>query len=181
MHLHPSTKSDNYLNLCLEQASLSPLTFRHGSVIVKGGKVIGAGFNDYRPGFNGGTLKTGALNNSNTASSSNSGAAAALSMHSEMMAIHAALGNRAAAMRGTRPLLSNTSAKQSRMAVEEYAEAVLRAAGRPPHHNRCGRPASMTEIAEGTGWYFEGASRGLARSEARWEWGEEREERGRWR
>ncbi|CAK7225507.1 hypothetical protein SBRCBS47491_005911 [Sporothrix bragantina] len=150
MHLHPSTKSDNYLNLCLEQASLSPLTFRHGSVIVKGGKVIGAGFNDYRPGFNGGTLKTGALNNSNTAtstssSSNNSGTAAALSMHSEMMAIHAALGNKAAAMRGTRPLLSNSSAKQSRVAVEEYVEAVLRAAGRPSN----GRPASMTEIAEG--------------------------------
>ncbi|CAK7271007.1 hypothetical protein SEPCBS57363_004395 [Sporothrix epigloea] len=174
MHLHPSIKSDNYLNLCLEQASLSPLTFRHGSVIVKGGKVIGAGFNDYRSGFNGGTLKTGALNNSSALSSTasmNSGANAALSMHSEMMAIHSALGNRATAMRGVRPLLSSASAKQSRLAVEEYAEAVLRAAGRPR-----GRPASMTEIAEGTGWCFEGTSSGLTQCEAKWEWGEGAEE-----
>lgn len=174
MHLHPSVKSDNYLSLCLEQASLSPLTFRHGSVIVKGGKVIGAGFNDYRPGFNGGTLKTGALNNSSAISSTsplNSGANAALSMHSEMMAINSALGNKAIAMRGARPLLFSASTKQSRVAVEEYAEAVLRAAGRPR-----GRPASMTEIAEGTGWCFEGASCGLARCEAKWEWGEGTEE-----
>ncbi|CAK7200551.1 hypothetical protein SEUCBS139899_003248 [Sporothrix eucalyptigena] len=149
MHLHPSTKSDNYLNLCLEQASLSPLTFRHGSVIVKGGKVIGAGFNDYRPGFNGGTLKTGALNSSTSLSASNSSSGTALSMHSEMMAIHAALGSKAAALRGTRPLLSSTGTKQSRVAVEEYVEAVLRA--NSTRFSR-GRPAaSITEIAEGTG------------------------------
>lgn len=54
-------RSDNYLNLCLEQASLSPLRFRHGCVVVKGGKVIGQGFNDYRPGYDGGALKTGQL------------------------------------------------------------------------------------------------------------------------
>lgn len=54
-------KNDQYLNLCLEQASLSPLHYRHGSIVVKGGKVIGQGFNDYRPGFDGGALKTGRL------------------------------------------------------------------------------------------------------------------------
>lgn len=54
-------KNDQYLNLCLEQASLSPLHYRHGSIVVKGGKVIGRGFNDYRPGFDGGALKTGRL------------------------------------------------------------------------------------------------------------------------
>jgi hypothetical protein len=54
-------KSDQYLTHCLEQASLSTLRFRHGSIIVKGGKVIGQGFNDYRPGFDGGALKTGIL------------------------------------------------------------------------------------------------------------------------
>ncbi|KAI0842429.1 hypothetical protein F5Y06DRAFT_305983 [Hypoxylon sp. FL0890] len=55
-------KTDYYLNLCLEQAELSPLHHRHGCVVVKGGKVIGKGFNDYRPGYDGGgTLKTGRL------------------------------------------------------------------------------------------------------------------------
>lgn len=55
-------KSDSYLNLCIEQARLSPLHYRHGSIVVKGGKVIGQGFNDYRPGYNGGSvLKSGVL------------------------------------------------------------------------------------------------------------------------
>ncbi|KAI1372873.1 hypothetical protein F4677DRAFT_237111 [Hypoxylon crocopeplum] len=55
-------KTDYYLNLCLEQAELSPLHHRHGCVVVKGGKVIGKGFNDYRPGYDGGgALKTGNL------------------------------------------------------------------------------------------------------------------------
>ncbi|KAK7750899.1 hypothetical protein SLS62_007162 [Diatrype stigma] len=54
-------KTDTYLNLCLEQAELSPLHHRHGCIVVKGGKVIGKGFNDYRSGFDGGALKTGIL------------------------------------------------------------------------------------------------------------------------
>ncbi|KAI1389372.1 uncharacterized protein F4822DRAFT_427726 [Hypoxylon trugodes] len=54
-------KTDHYLNLCLEQAEQSPLHYRHGCVVVKGGKVIGKGFNDYRPGYDGGALKTGQL------------------------------------------------------------------------------------------------------------------------
>ncbi|KAF1841915.1 putative isomerase YbhE [Cucurbitaria berberidis CBS 394.84] len=54
-------KSDNYLNLCLEQAAKSPLRYRHGAIIVRGGKVIGQGFNDHRSGFDGGALKTGRL------------------------------------------------------------------------------------------------------------------------
>lgn len=54
-------KTDHYLNLCLEQAALSPLRYRHGSIIVRGGKVIGQGFNDHRAGFDGGALKTGVL------------------------------------------------------------------------------------------------------------------------
>ncbi|KAI0386779.1 hypothetical protein F5Y04DRAFT_71637 [Hypomontagnella monticulosa] len=54
-------KADHYLNLCLEQAEMSPLHHRHGCVVVKGGKIIGKGFNDYRPGFDGGALKTGSL------------------------------------------------------------------------------------------------------------------------
>ncbi|KAK5125755.1 hypothetical protein LTR85_012031 [Meristemomyces frigidus] len=52
-------KTDNYLTLCLEQAAKSPLHYRHGCIIVRGGKVIGQGYNDYRPGFNGGALKHG--------------------------------------------------------------------------------------------------------------------------
>jgi deoxycytidylate deaminase len=62
-------KSDSYLTLCLEQAANSPLHYRHGCIIVRGGKVIGQGYNDYRPGFNGGTLKTGRLPAGSTAGS----------------------------------------------------------------------------------------------------------------
>lgn len=54
-------KRDNYMNLCLEQAAQSPLFHRHGSIVVKGGKVVGQGFNDYRSGYDGGALKTGRL------------------------------------------------------------------------------------------------------------------------
>lgn len=106
-------KTDSYLNLCIEQAHLSPLHYRHGCIVVKGGKVIGQGFNDHRPGYDGGSvLKTGALpktafplddcvrSNSKfkpvEALSDNCGggghhANARLSMHSEMMAINSAL------------------------------------------------------------------------------------------
>jgi deoxycytidylate deaminase len=54
-------KTDNYLSLCLEQAALSPLHHRHGCIIVRGGKVIGQGYNDHRPGFDGGALKSGRI------------------------------------------------------------------------------------------------------------------------
>jgi hypothetical protein len=56
-----SPRNDTVLSLCLAQAELSPLHYRHGSIIVHGGKVIGQGFNDYRPGFDGGALKSGVL------------------------------------------------------------------------------------------------------------------------
>lgn len=49
------------MSLCLEQAVQSPLHYRHGCIIVRGGKVIGKGYNHYRPGFNGGALKNGRL------------------------------------------------------------------------------------------------------------------------
>lgn len=57
-------KTNNYLTLCLEQATKSPLHYRHGCIIVRGGKVIGQGYNDYRPGYNGGALKHGRVANS---------------------------------------------------------------------------------------------------------------------
>jgi hypothetical protein len=56
-----SRRNDTFLTLCVSQAELSPLHYRHGSIIVRGGKVIGQGFNTYRPGFDGGALKTGIL------------------------------------------------------------------------------------------------------------------------
>lgn len=49
------------MSLCREQAALSPLHYRHGCVIVRGGKVIGQGFNDLRAGFDGGALKHGRI------------------------------------------------------------------------------------------------------------------------
>lgn len=54
-------KADQHLTLCLDQAAKSPLHYRHGCIIVRGGKVIGQGYNDYRPGFNGGALKHGRI------------------------------------------------------------------------------------------------------------------------
>ncbi|MCJ1244754.1 hypothetical protein MMC30_001954 [Trapelia coarctata] len=56
-----SPRTDSYLSVCLQKASKSPLHYRHGCVVVSGGKIIGRGFNDYRPGFNGVALKTGKL------------------------------------------------------------------------------------------------------------------------
>ena len=59
-----SPRTDSYLSLCLEQASKSSLHYRHGCIIVRGGKVIGQGYNDFRPGFSGCvTLKSGRLAN----------------------------------------------------------------------------------------------------------------------
>jgi len=56
-----SSRNDTLLNLCLSQTELSPLHYRHGSVIIRGGKVIGQGFDCYCPGFDGGALKSGVL------------------------------------------------------------------------------------------------------------------------
>lgn len=52
-----SPRNNTYLTLCLAQAELSPLHYRHGYTIVRGGKVIGQGFNCYRPGFDGGVSR----------------------------------------------------------------------------------------------------------------------------
>jgi len=114
-------KTDNYKNLCLAQALNSPLKYRHGCIVVKGGKVIGQGFNDVRSGFDGGVLKTGQLPLAaaprpvSPAADPNKAAAAKpknfmasesmagmgggplantpLTMHSEMMAINSALSS----------------------------------------------------------------------------------------
>jgi hypothetical protein len=41
------------IRLCaFDQASLSPLRYRHGGIVVKGGMVIGQGFTDYRQEHN---------------------------------------------------------------------------------------------------------------------------------
>ena len=95
----------------------SQLHFRHGCIIVRGGKIIGKGYNHYRPGFNGGALKNGRLATKDALvelkqkqkrhkskqvrqSSKHAGttpfggghlANSPLSMHSEMMAIRSAL------------------------------------------------------------------------------------------
>lgn len=109
-----SSRQDTYKSLCLIEAQKSPLHYRHGCVIVRGGKVIGSGHNHYRPGFNGGALSTGGTGAASSVSPSHhskkkkqktkfkqsnlsgnpSGGYMAkipLSMHSEMMAIRAAL------------------------------------------------------------------------------------------
>jgi deoxycytidylate deaminase len=111
-----SLRHDAYMSLCLEQARQSLLHYRHGCIIVRGGKVTGKGYNHYRPGFNGGALKNGRTASSNVRvqvkqtkkqkpkhtqaspklldTSSFSGGHLSngpLSMHSEMMAICSAL------------------------------------------------------------------------------------------
>ncbi|KAF1352251.1 hypothetical protein BDV97DRAFT_397289 [Delphinella strobiligena] len=91
----------NYLNLCLGLAEHSPLHQRHGCVVVKGGKVIGSGFNTHT--LAGGALKTGEMRSSSSSDAEMSlrhdeGAFAAietcggyintpLTVHSEMAAI----------------------------------------------------------------------------------------------
>ncbi|KAL8974851.1 MAG: hypothetical protein Q9197_000930 [Variospora fuerteventurae] len=120
-------RNDVYLSLCLEQASLSPLHYRHGCIVVRGGKVIGKGYNDYRSGFNGGAQSTGRLSSAGASNTLRAkkmkigkhvpsdgrdhptitrgeGALSntPLSMHSEMMAINSALSlSSAIACQGT--------------------------------------------------------------------------------
>src|SRR5271170_7109781 len=112
-----SPRHDTYMSLCLEQARQSQLHYRHGCIIVRGGKVIGKGYNHYRPGFNGGAFKNGRTASSNVVrvqvkqtkkqkpkhtqaplkllgTSSFGGGHltnSPLSMHSEMMAVRSAL------------------------------------------------------------------------------------------
>jgi hypothetical protein len=100
-----SPRQDTYLSLCREQAVQSPLHYRHGCIIIRGGKVIGKGYNRYRPGFTGEALKNGAQASTNiladmkqrkrkrkskhvdtTSFGGRKIANNALSMHSEMMA-----------------------------------------------------------------------------------------------
>ncbi|KAI4116354.1 MAG: hypothetical protein LQ345_003209 [Seirophora villosa] len=76
-------RNDVYLSLCLEQAALSPLHYRHGCIVVRGGKVIGKGYNDYRSGFNGGAQSTGRLS---SAGASNALRAKKLGRRGSMMA-----------------------------------------------------------------------------------------------
>ncbi|KAF3002114.1 hypothetical protein E8E13_009912 [Curvularia kusanoi] len=99
-------KNDAYLNFCLEQAAKSPLRYRHGCIVVRGGKVIGQGYSDYRSGYDGGALKSGRLPLRATVKAEADAALipletmtggggrlanTPLSMHSEMMAIQSAL------------------------------------------------------------------------------------------
>ncbi|KAL8914336.1 MAG: hypothetical protein Q9172_007104 [Xanthocarpia lactea] len=100
------SRNDTYLSLCLEQASLSSLHYRHGCVIVRGGKVIGKGYNDHRPGFNGGAKNTRQLGMKGQdpalGTPGSSLANTPLSIHSEMMAITSALSlSSAIACQGT--------------------------------------------------------------------------------
>lgn len=166
-------KTDTYLTLCLEQAANSPLRYRHGCIIVRGGKVIGQGFNDYRSGFNGGALKTGRLSArsadgpaieelkkkrrlnrtlKNQPGSTHESkktftpfegmdggchANTPLSMHSEMMAIHSALGASStlasSAVSLEKPCfkLSGDSKRKARLrreAIKVYVETICKAA-----------------------------------------------------
>lgn len=56
-----SSGTDYYLTLCLDEAAKFPLHYRHSCVLVRGGKVIGQGYNDYHRGFDGDSVKIGRL------------------------------------------------------------------------------------------------------------------------
>lgn len=176
-------KNDHYLNLCLEQAAQSPLFYRHGSIVVKGGKVVGQGFNDYRSGFDGGALKTGQLptapfpieNRQRTSTppgftpfervggGGGHHANVCFSMHSEMMAIHSALASSSTLAASTashiKPCfkLPGRHAKPGRLlrtgGVKSYVESVC-------------LEAMGSEVQRGTGaapdhaWRFEAGASG---------------------
>lgn len=54
-------KSQFYLSQCIDSASKSPMLFKLGAVMVKGGKVISTGYNHHRPHYDGGELGTQGL------------------------------------------------------------------------------------------------------------------------
>lgn len=109
-------KTDRYLNLCLEQAVKSSLRHRHGCVVVKGGKIIGQGFNDIRSGFDGGVDDQGDAHLDQS-----------LSMHAEMMAIHAVIASAAGTARAKQRIGHDVKRNHGmhREAVQTYAERVL--------------------------------------------------------
>ena len=153
-----SSRQDTYKSLCLLEAQKSPLHYRHGCVIVRGGKVIGKGHNHYRPSFNGGALATGRLPASthgadlnsikqkqkskskqqNPSQRSGGGhlADTPLSMHSEMMAIRSALSLSAhhsgASARGAEWLVKGSfklpGSNKRKERLRNYVEAVCAAA-----------------------------------------------------
>ncbi|KLO17760.1 hypothetical protein SCHPADRAFT_886753 [Schizopora paradoxa] len=72
-------KSQFYLSECAEVASKSPMCFKLGAIMVKGGKVISTGYNHHRTHYDGSELKT-------------HGHRKPVSMHAEMHAIFNATG-----------------------------------------------------------------------------------------
>lgn len=65
--IYTMSSKTNYLGHCLELAERSPLYHRHGCVVVKGGRIIGRGFN--KPSLSGGAVKTGTLRTGGSPSS----------------------------------------------------------------------------------------------------------------
>ncbi|KAH7103762.1 cytidine deaminase-like protein [Auriculariales sp. MPI-PUGE-AT-0066] len=71
------SKSNLYLSHCEEAAMKSPMCFTLGAVLVKGGKILGTGYNHHRTQYDGGR-----------------GGKRPVSMHAEMHAIYNASGAR---------------------------------------------------------------------------------------
>jgi len=72
-------KSQFYLSECTQAASKSPMCFKLGAVMVKGGKVISSGYNHHRPHYDGAEVHT-------------HGHRKPVSMHAEMHAIFSLTG-----------------------------------------------------------------------------------------
>ncbi|KAL5525258.1 hypothetical protein ACEPAF_9128 [Sanghuangporus sanghuang] len=73
------SKSRFYLSECAQAASKSPMCFKLGAVMVKGGKVISSGFNHHRPHYDGAEVHR-------------HGHRKPVSMHAEMHAIFSLTG-----------------------------------------------------------------------------------------
>ncbi|KAL5498197.1 hypothetical protein ACEPAH_2327 [Sanghuangporus vaninii] len=73
------SKSQFYLSECAQAASKSPMCFKLGAVMVKGGKVISSGFNHHRPHYDGAEVHR-------------HGHRKPVSMHAEMHAIFSLTG-----------------------------------------------------------------------------------------
>ncbi|KAK8035138.1 hypothetical protein PG993_010133 [Apiospora rasikravindrae] len=154
--------------------------YRHGCIVVKGGKVIGQGFNDIRSGFDGGALKTGQLplsaaprlvspavdgpTNATAAAKSKNFTAyesiigmgggplanTLLTMHSEMMAINSALSS---SIKPCYKLPGDTKRKRElrRGAVAAFVDRVCRA------ELEQGIQQGTTSI-QGSEWRFEAST-----------------------
>lgn len=112
-----SKRSDRYSSAATHEAQRSAQRFRHGAVLVKGGKILGAGHNAIRTGFAGPLAEAAPVAGAGGVGVGVGGAAKArkgegFSMHAEMAAISNAL-------RGARPAAFKVSSLPCSLSLSE--------------------------------------------------------------